>query len=304
MSYQPRRRRDQFPKVSGVVRLVRPTQWTKNAFCFAGGFFHGSLFSAETGSAIATAVAFCFASSAVYAWNDVIDAPRDRLHPLKRRRPVAAGALSERQALSVSGIAGVTAFAVLHLCELSTVIPWLAVYMAANLGYSLGLKLLPVIDVGIIASGFVLRVIAGSVAVNIVPTYWLLGCTYALALLLGFGKRRSEIARLHGQGLGDSRSAIAVGRPTQYSVPMLDGLVIGTAGLSAICFAGYCSTRGDALIYLSMVPMLLGLSRYFRLVQRDNLVETPEMLVFRDPVIGLALAMWAVVFTVSIYHNA
>ena len=178
------------------LELLRPHQWIKNAFVLVGLLFgHAWRDASAVTDALSATLAFCFASGAVYAFNDVRDAPQDRSHPDKRNRPVARGAVSPARAIGLAIAAAAASLA------LAAWVGWraaiiVAAYLALSAAYTLRLKHVPVLDVVIIAAGFMLRLLAGTLGIGIAPSNWLLACGFLLTLFLGFGKRRAEIFRL------------------------------------------------------------------------------------------------------------
>src|SRR4029079_275667 len=188
-----------FPPMSRVfawIELLRPRQWVKNAFVLVGLVFgHAWLYAAMVSAALCATLAFCLASGAIYALNDARDAEQDRRHPDKCSRPVARGAVSPGEAAVIFGI--IAACAII----LAAWVDWrvaaiVAAYLALSGAYSMGLKQVPVLDVVIIAAGFMLRLLAGTLGIGIEPSNWLLACGFLLTLFLGFAKRRAEIAGL------------------------------------------------------------------------------------------------------------
>ncbi len=179
---------------------MRPTQWLKNGVVFAGLVFGGKLLQpAAVASATLAALAFCLLSGGFYLINDVRDRDADRLHPVKRLRPVAAGELNPRTAASVGAILVALSIAGSALLSWGLMLVFLA-YASLMAAYNLGLKEIVILDVFAIAAGFVLRAVGGAIAVDVSISPWLLVCTVLLALLIGFGKRRYELAALDNAG--------------------------------------------------------------------------------------------------------
>jgi len=287
------------------VRLLRPEQWVKNAFVLAALLFalgdrNQSLdWTALAGKAFAAAGLFCLLSSAVYAMNDLADAPRDRLHPVKKLRPIASGAISPRAAAAVS----------LALFAVSLAGAWClardfffvaAGYAILQVAYTFGMKRIAVLDVCVIATGFVLRAAGGAEATGVPVSKWLLICTFALAAFLGFCKRRSELVRTAGGG--ETRAALA-----GYTPRMLDTLIALSMGVTAAVYLEYTlypatvAKFGTTWLWLTFPFVLLGLVRYWRLVYHLGRGETPERLVLRDAplvasVAGYLAALAAVFF--------
>lgn len=273
------------------VLLHRPVQWTKNAVVLSALVFGGQAGSStQIARALIAVVAFCLASSAGYIWNDWRDRERDRLHPEKRLRPIASGRIRPRSALLWSVV---LLFASLILSALvspllSLVVATYTVLMAT---YTARLKHLPVIDVVIIATGFVLRAIAGAVAVAVPMSRWLVVCTFLLALFLGFGKRRHELvalgnmAVLHRPALGG------------YSKRMLNVLIALTAGLTLAAYIGYAATTPTVTTHWPMlltVPLVaFAIGRYLILVLRRDSGGSPELLLLRDVPLIVAIVCWS-----------
>ena len=197
---------------STVVRAMRPAQWLKNGIVFAGLVFGGKLLEpTAVASATLAALAFCLLSSGFYLINDVRDRDADRLHPVKRLRPVPAGELSPRTAAFVGAILLIVAIAGSALLSWDLFLVFLA-YASLMAAYNLGLKEIVILDVFAIAAGFVLRAVGGAIAVNVSISPWLLMCTMLLALLIGFGKRRYELAALDNAA-GHRRNLSLYNRP-------------------------------------------------------------------------------------------
>lgn len=266
---------------------LRPHQWTKNGLVFAAFFFALGDQGQDVGLPefwrvlMATAL-FCLASSAVYLVNDVRDRELDRKHPTKRFRPIAAGSVQVRTALLMSAV----------LCVGSLVAAWwlspkylavLAGYLVMQVAYTLYLKKIPLVDVVVIATGFILRAVAGAVAINVVISSWLLVCTFLLAAFLGLSKRRHEKVVL-----ADLK---ATTRPSleKTSGKLLDRLIMVTAGLAALAYSLYTVAPDTVLKFGSRklaftIPfVLLGLWRYFHLVYRREEGGRPEKVLLTDP---------------------
>ena len=283
----PRRR----TRASAVVVALRPRQWTKNLLLFAG-----IVFAAELGDggrwleAVAAFVAYCAASSAAYLVNDVRDAAADRLHPVKRMRPVASGRVSPGVALcAAAGLAlvAVAIAAVLGAASLACLVSFLALQGA----YSLWLKSVELVDVLAIAVLFVLRAAAGAIAVDVRISPWLLVCTFLLALFLGLAKRRAEL-RLDV----DARPALA-----GYSADVLDRLLTIVALVTVVVYTAYTIVAYDSLLLVATVPLVgFGLVRYLRLLRAEGVGEEPEAVLVTDLPILLTVAVWAAACAVAI----
>lgn len=261
--------------------LLRPKQWTKNLLALAAWVFTGSYTDlAKSGQAWLALAALCLVSSASYALNDVLDAESDRLHPTKRSRPVASGALAPSVAIGVGLVCAVLGLAVARWIGPSVL--WAIVAFAGIQGaYNLGLKRVPVLDVLLISLAFVQRAAVGAVAIQVHVSAWLLFCTGALALLLGFSKRRHEFALQQDTGV-ETRSSLS-----SLSLKTLDGFVLWSAALAAIGYGMYAieseTARTHPALILTSPIVLYGILRYLYLVFERGEGGEPESVLFGDP---------------------
>jgi 4-hydroxybenzoate polyprenyltransferase len=277
--------------VASLVLALRPRQWLKNALLFAGLLFtldqrHPL---ADYGRACAGFVVFSLLSGCAYLLNDIQDAAADRLHPRKRHRPIAAGHLSIGVARAFTAVA-----VPLALFGAWRVTPGLCalgfLYFVVTLAYSLHLKNVVVIDVMVVAAGFVIRAVAGAVAVGVDASVWLLLCTGLLALFLALNKRRGELV-----ALGDAPPT----RPilAEYSVPMLEQMItiVAAACIMAYSLYTFFSETGRHRPYLmATIPFVIyGIFRYLYLAYRHNQGEAPEMVLAEDLPLRLNLVLWA-----------
>ncbi len=277
----PRRRS---PAAAALVAM-RPRQWTKNLLLFAGILFAAQLGDpSRWAAAVAAFVAYCAASSAAYLVNDVRDAESDRLHPVKRARPIARGELSPRAALVLAGALALAAFVLAGaLGPLS--LACLAAFVALQAAYSLGLKTFELVDVLAIAGLFVLRASAGAIAVDVRISEWLLLCTFLLALFVALGKRRAEL------GLDGVHARPAL---DGYSVALVDQLLGIVAAATIAAYTGYALAAHDTRWLVATVPLVVyGLFRYLLLLHRRGLGEEPETLLVEDLPLLVTVAVWA-----------
>jgi 4-hydroxybenzoate polyprenyltransferase len=275
-----------------VLQLLRPRHWVKNGFVLAGLLF-GHAWDAPgfVAAALAATAAFCLASSAVYAFNDAHDAARDREHPEKNDRPVARGAISPAAARGVAAAlaAGALAIAAWTGWQVAALV---AAYLALNAGYSLGLKHVPVLDVFLIAAGFMLRLLAGTWGIGIEPSRWLLACGFLLTLFLGFAKRRAELERL-AEDAAQHRAVLE-----SYSFAFLDKAVFACVVGMVVTYALYTvseetvALHGTENLIWTLPWVLLGSLRYlFRLHFRGGGGD-PTQELLRDPVLAAAALGW------------
>ncbi|MDX6582923.1 MAG: hypothetical protein QOI10_2107 [Solirubrobacterales bacterium] len=280
-----------------LVRALRPQEWIKNLLVFAGVLFSGRL---DAGHAVVDAgitfVAFCAISSAGYLFNDLRDREHDRLHPEKRDRPIASGLVAPGTAVGLAVALALLGIALGFLVE-PEVAGLVAVYGVITTAYSLGLKRLVIIDVMTIASLFILRVVAGAVAVGAHASEFLLVCTGFLALFLGFTKRRQE-------AMLEEQEAAEVGtRPVleHYSLPFLDQMIAMVTASAILSYVIYTvdSPRIGSKMLATAPSVLYGIFRYLYLIydRRDTrstaaiLTEDPGMIFAGVTWVGTALAM-------------
>lgn len=282
-----------------TVRLLRPKQWTKNLLAFAALLFTGGLLDPNRlGPTLLVFAALCLASSAIYVFNDLLDVERDRKHPKKRLRPLASGAVPAWTAIALVPILLAGALLIAFGINDSTGAV-VSTYLVLQVAYNLGVKHTAVADVFIISLGFVLRAVAGAAAIHVSISGWLLFCTGALALMLGFGKRRQEFIT-QGDNRSSSREALR-----NYSLSALDALVMMTACAAALCFGIYAiesrTARQFPALVITTLPVFYGISRYVLLVFSKDEGGEPESLLFSDPHILLSVVAFvaAAAFAIS-----
>ncbi len=284
------------PRAYAFIRLMRPHQWSKNAVVLAGLVFSGQAGEVhQVFRSVVALCAFCLASSAIYAFNDWHDRFEDRLHPVKNRRPVASGAIAPPVALAF-GTALLTLGFLIALSisvELASII---LAYAILLLAYTLWVRRIAILDVLTIAAGFVLRAMAGAIAVSVPLSSWLFACTLLLALMLGLGKRRNELKILGGQT--EHRRPSLAG----YARFDLDRLMIAIAILTSGAYVLYTlavPTFGRNLPMLLTVPfVIVAIARYMYLVIRHNLGGAPELLLVRDRPLFLSIITWSLMMTI------
>ncbi len=278
------------PLILSLVRLMRPHQWLKNVFVFAGLMFSQAWGDGPlVGGIVLTFAAFCCISSAVYILNDWRDRASDALHPVKFKRPLASGAVSVPVALSLAGVLFIAGG--LLATNNRVLLLLLGIYVLLNLLYSWGLKHVPVVDVSIIATGFMLRLLAGTLAVGIPPSRWLLLTGLFIALFLGFSKRKAE--SFHD---ADRQRAVMEGYPSS----LLDTFMATTMTATILTYSLYATSpesqmqHGERLVYT--VPVVIfGLLRYAFQVHQGRGEDVSRDLL-RDPWIILALGAWLLIF--------
>ena len=289
------------PLLVGLVTSLRPSQWTKNLFVFAGLMFGQRLLEPPAVAAAAAAFAlFCLLSGVVYLLNDVADRDADRQHPLKRLRPIASGALSVSAALTAAVVIGLialtAAFALRPLFGLLAL-----AYVALLSLYSFQLKHVVIMDVLTIALGFVLRVAAGAVAVSVEVSVWLYMLIILLALFLALSKRRHELVLLTGAATGHRRIL------GEYSPYLLDQMISVVTASTLVAYAIYTvSPETTAKFHTNRLALTLpfplyGIFRYLYLVHQKEGGGSPSDLLLTDRPLLICVALWAGAVAVIIY---
>lgn len=286
--------------LAALFKAMRPKQWTKNVVVFAPLVFDEKLFTLPLlARTVAAFALFCLVSSAVYLINDLADMEKDRQHPVKRHRPLASGALAP-------SVAAAAAVAIIVL-SLPTAF-WLSrsfglillCYLLLNVAYSFYLKHVVIVDVLVIAAGFVLRV-AGGVAVVQVERFspWLYLCITLGALFLGFGKRRNELITLQEEA-SNHRAILA-----QYTVPFLDQLIALVTSTLVIAYSLYTFSAPNLpenhTMMLTIPLVLYGLFRYLYLIHVKGEGGAPDELVFQDRPLLIAGALWVAAVILVLY---
>lgn len=292
----------------GLLRTMRPKQWAKNGFVFAGILFDGKILEIDALARVLAAFAlFSLIASAVYLMNDIIDIERDRLHPKKKHRPLPSGQLPVRIA--------VIAAILLPILSLGTAlaISWslalvLASYFVLQIAYSFSLKNIVIVDVFCIAAGFVLRTIAGIVVISVTNfSPWLYVCAGLLALFMAIGKRRQELILLQDALEADQLDKV---RNTYkgYNLPLLDDMlrmVVTSTGLAYTLYTTEAKTilvKTDPEYMLLTVPLVYyALFRYLFVIHRKGKGGDPTEVLYEDHPLQLAIAVWLVIIFVLLY---
>ncbi|MDA8015906.1 MAG: decaprenyl-phosphate phosphoribosyltransferase [Thermoanaerobaculia bacterium] len=277
--------------IGPLLKSLRPVQWVKNVFVLAPVVFAEHLADPELlFAALVSFATFCLAASCIYLINDLGDREEDRLHPLKKHRPIAAGELPVFTAGAAAIVLAVlTIGASLYLGLGFLMI--LVVYLAVNIAYSRGLKHVVILDVMVVSSGYVLRVMAGAEAIQVRVSPWLLLCTVFLALLLILSKRRHELLLL-ADDAGDHRAVLQ-----HYSATFLDQMINVVTASSVVCFALYAmdddtvSRFGDRLIY-TLPLVIFGIFRYLYLIYQKHERRNPTEALMRDVPFVVNIFLW------------
>ena len=281
-----------------LLKTMRPRQWTKNAFLFAALVFDGKLFHLpDLLRTLAGFGLFCLISSAVYIFNDLLDVESDRLHPVKKNRPIASGMLPVSNAM----VAGIVL--VLFTLAVGYLLAWqfaltLLVYFALMLAYSKWLKHVLILDVLVLAAGFVLRVHAGTTLI-VVERFspWLYVLMTLLALYLGFGKRRAELALL-AQAASSQRQVF-----DGYTIPLLDQFITIVSGTTIVAYALYTFFRPAApeSLMLTIPFVVYAIFRYLYLVQVKQIGGEPEEILLSDRPLQISILLWGLAVLIVFY---
>ncbi len=284
-----------------LLEGLRPQQWVKNGFVFAALIFSQHLTDWDRNWRVTlAAAAFCLISSAAYLLNDLLDAPEDRNHPVKRLRPVASGRLGVKLAATTSAVLALGALATAWTLDRKFLLI-VALYAGLNLAYSWFLKRVMLLDVFVISAGFVFRVIGGAVVIHVVVSSWLIVCTTLLALFLALSKRRHELVLLK-RGASNHRSTLANYSP--YFLDQLIGIVTASTVMSYALYTLSPDVQAKfpgKRLELTIPFVLFGIFRYLYLVHRNEEGGNPTRLVLTDPVLVAVVLMWAASVIFIIY---
>jgi 4-hydroxybenzoate polyprenyltransferase len=286
--------------VSGLVRSLRPKQWTKNSVIFAALIFSKHLgdFGSVTRSAVAFGC-FCLISSAVYLINDVFDLANDRLHPTKSRRPIAAGEVPVPLAVAAGLALGAASLVLAFLLRPAFAVI-AAVYLASNVLYSAWLKKVVILDVMMISMGFVLRAVAGGLVIEVDVSAWLILCTILLSLFLALCKRRQELALLE-------EATQHRGILKEYSVAFLDQMVSIVTAATLVAYSAYTLSPevqhklGTQNLYMTVPFVIYGIFRYLYLVHKRDMGGSPTEALFSDRPLLANVVLWAVAAGLILY---
>lgn len=290
------------------LHMIRPHQWVKNLFVFLPLFFSSRLFDFSClYPTLLVFIAFCLVSSGIYCLNDLLDVEADRLHPQKCRRPIASGSVPRSNAIvlmSVCWILGLF-FCIVAIGQQSNsefkTFYLLLIYMILNVGYCFWLKHIAIVDVFVIAIGFVIRILVGGAITNIWISQWIILMTFLLALFLAFAKRRDDILIYEHSGIKSRENIIS------YTRVFLDQLVTLFAGITIVSYILYTvspdvTERFDCqYMYLSSVFVIMGIVRYLQIVFVDNKSGSPSNALLHDKFLQFSIFAWIISFMFILY---
>lgn len=286
---------------AALFEAMRPSQWTKNLFVFAGLVFGRQITNLSAlEESVAAFCIFCLLSASVYLLNDVADREKDRQHPTKQRRPIASGRLSPQ--VAVAAAVALTVVGVGSSFLLSRVFAAFAIcYLTLNLLYSFSLKHVVIVDVLCIAAFFVLRAAAGAAAIGVAISHWLLICTILLALFIALSKRRHELVLLEGDA-ANHRASLG-----EYSSYLLDQMIAVVTASTLMAYVLYTVDARTVLEFGSerlvyTVPFVIfGIFRYLYLIHQRNEGGSPDKIIVSDKPFLANLVLWAAAVVIAIY---
>lgn len=287
-------------QIVGLIRTLRIKQWDKNGFVFVPLLFDRKLFDpTHLTFTILGFLLLCLLSSAVYIMNDLVDIEADRAHPTKRLRPIPSGQLSKGIAVAAASVLPIIVLPLAYLLKPGFAAV-LAAYFVLQIAYSFLLKHVVLLDVLAVASGFVLRVAAGVVLVDVVRfSPWLYLFTTMLALFLSFGKRRQELVQLEGQ-TNSSRAIL-----DQYNVGLLDEMIVIVTATTVLTYALYTfSAEGlpaNHAMMLTIPFVLYGIFRYLYLIHVRGEGGAPEEVILKDRPLQAAVVLWGIAIVIILY---
>ena len=291
--------------IKSILRLTRPKQWIKNMFVFIPMFFGGELFDLHSvWLAVLTFFAFSLVASSIYCYNDIVDVDADRHHPVKCLRPIASGEVSIRLGYILMTLMFCLGMGILLLLPpevMSQVMAVIVFYYVLNLAYCSKLKQFAILDVCIVAFGFVLRILAGGFACELALSNWIVIMTFLLTLFMSFAKRRDDVLRMNSTGEAPRKNTV------RYNLTFINQAITITASVTLVCYIMYCvspevTERFDTpYLYLTFVFVLLGLLRYIQIAVVDEKSGDPTKIILHDHFSQIIVVAWILSFLLMIY---
>ena len=291
--------------IKNILRLTRPKQWIKNFFVFVPMFFGGELFNLHSlWLVVVTFLAFSLMASSIYCYNDIVDVDADRLHPIKCHRPIASGAVTIRMGyvlMSVTFALSITIMCLLPPEVMSSVMAVVVFYYLLNLAYCSKLKQYAILDVCIVAFGFVLRILAGGFACELPLSNWIVIMTFLLTLFMSFAKRRDDVLRMNQTGEPPRKNTV------RYNLTFINQSITITASVTLVCYIMYCVSPEvverfqTPYLYLTFVFVLIGLLRYIQIAVVDEKSGDPTKIILHDHFSQVIVVAWLLTFLLMIY---
>ena len=290
--------------INHIIKVARPTHWLKNIFVILPVFFGGAILNTTQAiSAALTFMSFSLAASAIYCLNDIIDVDADRAHNVKRHRPIASGAITIPQAygmMTISLLASIVLMLLLPEGQANT-ITVIITYFLLNVAYCLKLKEYAIIDVCIVASGFVLRILAGGFATGVQLSKWIVLMTFLLTLFLAFAKRRDDVLKMNETGRAPRKNT------SRYNLTFINQAITITGTVMLVCYIMYTVSPeiiaqfGTDKLYLTSILVILALLRYLQIAVVDEKSGDPVKVVLSDRATQFIIMAWVLSFLVLIY---
>ena len=290
--------------INHIIKVARPTHWLKNIFVILPVFFGGAILNTTQAiSAALTFMSFSLAASAIYCLNDIIDVDADRAHNVKRHRPIASGAITIPHAygmMTISLLASIVLMLLLPEGQANT-ITVIITYFLLNVAYCLKLKEYAIIDVCIVASGFVLRILAGGFATGVQLSKWIVLMTFLLTLFLAFAKRRDDVLKMNETGRAPRKNT------SRYNLTFINQAITITGTVMLVCYIMYTVSPeiiaqfGTDKLYLTSILVILALLRYLQIAVVDEKSGDPVKVVLSDRATQFILMAWVLSFLVLIY---
>ena len=281
------------------VKIVRPHQWIKNFFLFAPLFFSFQYSAYKILQVTLGFLLFSFAASGLYILNDIFDRKEDQHHPEKKQRPLAAGHIGVNTAIVIMGILLLLSLAGAYMLSIGF-LNILLLYIIMNIAYSLKLKQVSILDITLIAIGFVLRIYAGAEIIDVTPTHWIVLVTFLLALFLGLAKRRDDVL-LENTGLKTRKNVDG------YNLEMINAGMVFMAGVTTVAYIMYTLSEDvinrldSSSIYLTSVFVIIGILRYMQITFVENRSGNPTYIVIKDSFLQLVIISWLASFLIFYY---
>ena len=293
--------------LKSIFLLIRPHQWIKNAFLFLPLFFDGKLLQKEyLMPSIMIFFAYSLAASGIYCFNDIYDVEADKLHPKKCKRPIASGAISKGMGYALMALCIIVSFGIIYTYDWKvgnqlTLLGIVVAYLVMNIAYCMKLKQLAIVDVFIIAIGFVLRVFAGGFATGIYLSHWIVLMTFLLALFLAFAKRRDDVVMYENTGMKARKNV------NRYNLDFMNQAIAIIASITMVCYIMYTVspeviTRFHSpYVYMTSIFVLAGIIRYMQITIVDVKSGSPTKVLMKDRFIQSCMAGWLITFSLIIY---
>jgi 4-hydroxybenzoate polyprenyltransferase len=294
--------------IHSILQLLRPHQWLKNLFIFLPLFFDRHLFEWNYFlPALVAFFAYSFAASSIYCFNDIYDVEADRLHPKKCKRPIASGAISKTMGYILMAASLLISLAILLMCQNLIgggkiyLLGILAFYYLMNLAYCIRLKQQAIVDVFIIALGFVLRILMGGVATGIYISHWIILMTFLLALFLAFAKRRDDVAMFEASGVKARKNI------DRYNLDFMNQAISVVASITMVCYIMYTVSEdvvtrlGSRYVYVTSVFVLAGIIRYLQVAIVDVKSGSPTKVLMKDRFVQASVLGWLLTFALILY---